>query len=187
MGQKKFRHRTRGSLIALEIAGSGENRRALDAGCGSGFWSEKLKKAGWQVTSVDIKSDYPNCICHDLNRGMPYQDDSFDLVISTSVIGYLSRPEYFIEETRRVLKPGGRFIITTPNGGFWLDSILRIFGSSLKAISDPDQRNYFSPEEIKRLFPTEKIFGYFPYFLFKSKISRAVELLSPTFIVVGEK
>ncbi|MFH0798834.1 MAG: class I SAM-dependent methyltransferase [Pseudomonadota bacterium] len=187
LGQKEFRLCTKGSLIAMELSGEGNNGKALDAGCGDGFWSEKLKKAGWQVTSIDLKSDYSGCIDHDLNLDMPIPDNSFDLVVSTSVIGYLSRPEHFIKEIRRVLKPEGIFIITTPNCNFWLNYILGIFGYSLKGFLDSTQKNFFYFEEIERLFPNEKILGYFPYFLAKARISKFVGLLSPTFIVVGKK
>ena len=186
LGQKEFRYKTKGSLISLEIAGEGNGKKALDAGCGDGFWSEKLKKAGWQVTSVDRVSNYKDSIKHNLDKELPFKDGSFDLVLSTAVIGYLNDPQRFIKEVRRVLKPEGPFIMTTPNCGFWLHYFLRIFGCSLKDVLDSDQRNFFCPKTIKALFPSERIMGYFPYFIFRFRISKLVNILSPTFIIVGK-
>lgn len=46
---------------------------------------------------------------------LPFADDSFDCVVSFQVIEHIKRDRAFIEEVRRVLKPGGRFIVSTPN------------------------------------------------------------------------
>lgn len=51
---------------------------------------------------------------HDLNKDntLPYEDDSFDHAICTVSIEYLTRPLEIIKEVARVVKPGGKFIIT---------------------------------------------------------------------------
>lgn len=46
---------------------------------------------------------------------LPFADDSFDWVVSFQVIEHIKRDRAFVEEVRRVLKPGGRFIVSTPN------------------------------------------------------------------------
>jgi SAM-dependent methyltransferase len=46
---------------------------------------------------------------------LPFADDSFDCVVSFQVIEHIKRDRVFVEEVRRVLKPGGRFIVSTPN------------------------------------------------------------------------
>jgi SAM-dependent methyltransferase len=46
---------------------------------------------------------------------LPFADDSFDCVVSFQVIEHIKRDRAFVEEVRRVLKPGGRFIVSTPN------------------------------------------------------------------------
>jgi SAM-dependent methyltransferase len=44
--------------------------------------------------------------------------ESFDLVVSVEVLEHVEDDETFVSEVSRVLKPGGRFIMTTPNGDF---------------------------------------------------------------------
>ncbi len=48
--------------------------------------------------------------------GLP--DETFDLVVSVEVLEHVEEDERFVSEIARVLKPGGKFIMTTPNGDF---------------------------------------------------------------------
>lgn len=185
LGQKELRHTTQSSLIALSLAGEGRKRTALDAGCADGFWSEALKKQGWIVSSIDKKTNYPDALQHDMNAKLPFADMTFDMVFSTAVIAYLDDPKHFICEVKRVLKPDGRYVITTPNLAFWLNLPLIIFGSSLRKIADQNQKNFFDAAGIRQLFSRGQMFGYFPYWGVKMRITRLVGLLSPVFILHG--
>ncbi len=49
---------------------------------------------------------------------LPYQDASFDLVVSMDVIEHVIDPAPWVAEIVRVLKPSGRIFLTTPNYGF---------------------------------------------------------------------
>ena len=46
---------------------------------------------------------------------LPFADESFDYVVSFQVIEHIRRDKAFVAEVHRVLKPGGRFIVSTPN------------------------------------------------------------------------
>lgn len=46
---------------------------------------------------------------------LPFEDDSFDCVVSFQVIEHIKDDRRLVEEVRRVLKPGGKFIVSTPN------------------------------------------------------------------------
>lgn len=46
---------------------------------------------------------------------IPFEDDTFDVVLAFEVCEHLANPQFAIEEIRRVLKPGGRFVASTPN------------------------------------------------------------------------
>lgn len=48
-------------------------------------------------------------------NSLPYEDNSFDLVISSEVIEHVLVPDRILTEAYRVLKDGGKFILTTPN------------------------------------------------------------------------
>jgi 2-polyprenyl-3-methyl-5-hydroxy-6-metoxy-1,4-benzoquinol methylase len=98
-------------------------RRLLDAGCGTGLFSQMAAERGAEVTSLDVG---PNLLSEvaakcDTNRivgdtlDLPFEDESFDLVISTEVIEHTTDPHLALRELSRVLAPGGTLVVTTPN------------------------------------------------------------------------
>ena len=182
LGQKGTRHTTKSSFIALDLAGNGDGREAVDLGCADGFWSDKLKSGNWIVKSIDKETSYNGAIEYNLNRGLPFPNSSLDLVFSTATIAYLDDTNLFVSEIKRVLKPDGRFIITTPNLGFWLSKFV-----NLKKMADQDQKHFFEINSIREIFPKSKIYGYFPYWLLKFRVSKLVDSLSPIFIIYGNK
>ena len=93
---------------------------ALDAGCGSGRVFRYELAPGCRVVGVDIGAelrDNPNV--GDRVRGdvvrLPFADASFDAVLASHVMEHLSQAERAMAEVARVLKPGGRFLLLTPN------------------------------------------------------------------------
>jgi len=47
------------------------------------------------------------CIQHDVNKGIPFKDESFDAIWAEEVIEHLYNTDYFLEEVYRVLRKGG--------------------------------------------------------------------------------
>jgi 2-polyprenyl-3-methyl-5-hydroxy-6-metoxy-1,4-benzoquinol methylase len=197
LGQGQFRHTTKAKLIAFNyVPKNTAAPTSLDVGCGDGYWSEKLKSIGYKTTSVDMNREYPNVdwetpykdtVFIDLNKKLPFQDASFDLVWCSEVIEHLNNPKEVIKEIERVVKPGGKYILTTPNSFFWLYYFLKLFGFSHKDWQNAGHKHFFHMRDIRKLFPQSSIYGYFPYIIFKFKIKRFVSLLSPNFIIVGKK
>ena len=181
LGQKEYRLKTKGSAIAVALAGEGRGRKAVDLGCGEGFWTERLKQNGWNVIGVDIAPHYPGATTHDLNNRIPFPDASVDLVFSLATIAYITDTKQFIAEIRRVLRANGRYIITTPNKN------MLFLGRIFEKLQDQAQQHYFTEANIRRFFPGGQIYGYFPYALVKRRIAKYAGLLSPTFIVTGTK
>jgi SAM-dependent methyltransferase len=96
----------------------------LDIACGEGYGSAALLKAGAKsVVGVDIA---PEAVAHAKRRyqvdarvgsalAIPLEDGSVDLVVSFETIEHLEKPEQFLRECARVLRPGGRILLSTPN------------------------------------------------------------------------
>lgn len=101
----------------------------LDLGCGSGELMEAgLEKAG-HVTGLDGSMSMLNLAGtklsrravlaqHDLSNPLPFENSSFDRIVSNNVLGYLQNPAMMINETLRVLKNDGIFVISTMKKGF---------------------------------------------------------------------
>jgi SAM-dependent methyltransferase len=64
----------------------------------------------------------------DLGEGIPLPDASVDLVNAAEVIEHLYDPDLLVDESARVLRPGGHLVVTTPNLHAWFNRILFIAG-----------------------------------------------------------
>ncbi len=101
-------------------------RRLLDLGCGDGYLLSRLSPLAAEAWGIEPESAgarlarrqldaYPNCVVLEgSGYQLPFPDRLFDLVTCTDVIEHLSHPEAALREIRRVLRPQGRLVLTTP-------------------------------------------------------------------------
>lgn len=94
--------------------------QVADLGAGQGVLSQALIKAGFDVYACDRDLSFcgmngSKIIQADLNQPFPYQDAAFDLVMAVEIIEHLENPRHVLREVVRILKPGGRLVLTTPN------------------------------------------------------------------------
>jgi len=95
--------------------------KVLDAGCGHYLTFSKELSDTAQVTGIDLESKLdtdnharPFAVRGDLGS-LPFPNSYFDLVISRSVVEHLEDPERVFREFNRVLRPGGKVVVITPN------------------------------------------------------------------------
>ena len=103
----------------------------LNLGCGYQYSSEK------EWTNLDFISTGEGVIAHNLLRGIPFNDNSFDLVYHSHVLEHFTKEdgEKMIAECFRVLKPGGVLRIAVPD----LERIARTYLHFLDlGLKDPD-------------------------------------------------
>lgn len=109
--------------------------KVLDAAAGTGPLSRFLAARGWEVCAADIdrdnfKVDDVPFVEADLNRGLPFEDESFDAVVFANAIHRLYNPAGAIREFYRVLRPGGRLYVNANNyAGIDLRLRFLLFGS----------------------------------------------------------
>ncbi|MFD0963102.1 class I SAM-dependent methyltransferase [Pseudofulvibacter geojedonensis] len=110
---------------AYEIVSTLINGNVLEIGCGEGYAIELLKQKATSLTLVDksksslqkIKKTHPNLTIYQ-SRIPPLiqiKDNTFDSVISFQVIEHIKDYNSYLKEIKRVLKPGGKAYLTTPN------------------------------------------------------------------------
>lgn len=186
IGQAEKKHRTAGKKIALSFIKPGYKKVALDIGCRDGYWSEVLKKKGYTVKSLDIEPRYKEALKHDVEKGLPFKDNTFDLVWCTEVLEHLRNPKLLIKEINRVTKEGGSAVLTTPNSDWWLYWVVQFLGWTPEKLQNKDHKQFFDENSIKKVAPGYKIFGYFPYTFFFLKIKNFLGVLSPTFVLKKE-
>lgn len=88
----------------------------LDIPAGAGPVRAGLRAHGHRVVEVDL---FPRAglagVCADACAPFPFRDASFDVVLSMEGIEHFENQAAFVRECARVLKPGGRLVLTTPN------------------------------------------------------------------------
>lgn len=134
----------------------------LDVGCNDGQLS--LTVASF-VNCANVYGIEINCdalahrdknilpVCADLNKGFPFCDEVFHLVISNQVIEHLCDIDSFVKEIWRVLKPQGYAIISTDNLASWHNILALLFGyqdfsqniSKERTIGNPLSPHYMKP------------------------------------------
>lgn len=116
--------------FALRLA---RGKHVLDAGCGAGYGSSELARVAEHVTGVDIAAEaveYARAHYTAANvefteasaTSLPYPDAAFDLVVAFEMIEHLEDWRGFLIEARRVLKPSGQLIVSTPNRLYYTES-----------------------------------------------------------------
>lgn len=108
--------------LLLPELGVLRGRRVLDVGCGTGRWMDLARQRGATATGVDLTpailgvaaQKAPLCGRIALADAslLPFLSDTFDLVVCAFVLGYLERRDESIRELPRVVKPGGRVVMS---------------------------------------------------------------------------
>jgi SAM-dependent methyltransferase len=115
----------------VDLAGEVDGRRVLDAGCGSGPLAAALRGKGALVSGFDLSpgmvalarerlGEETDLRVADLGERLPWDDDSFDVVVCSLALHYLEDWIAPLTDLRRVLRPGGRLVISVPHPAVYL-------------------------------------------------------------------
>jgi SAM-dependent methyltransferase len=163
------------ALLALKDAGFEEIEseflekppaRLLDIGCATGSLLAHLRERGWETTGVEISGPQAEYGRDKRNldlRNLPLEENRFpaahfNVVLASHLIEHLNNPAAMVGEVHRILAPGGRFFITTPNidgfqarlfRGRWRSAIFdHLYLFSIKTLSRLLEENGFTVERI---------------------------------------
>jgi SAM-dependent methyltransferase len=123
---------------------------ALDVGCYPPHLLSALELLGFRVRGVSSrheKVDLENVVSLNIEaEQLPFADGSFDLVLMTEIIEHLTLdPHRYLAEVRRVLRPDGHLLITTPNAVHLKNRAKLLVGRSV----------YFSLEQLYATNPDD--------------------------------
>ncbi|GAB4179440.1 MAG: hypothetical protein Kow0020_15580 [Wenzhouxiangellaceae bacterium] len=113
-------------------AGLVSGRRVLDCACGEGYGTRLLAERAAFVDGVDIDHDtvahatqryaHPRVAFHQASAlALPFDDHSHDIVVSFETLEHLAEQDALLAEFRRVLKPDGFLILSTPDKRVYSD------------------------------------------------------------------
>ncbi|HFU76308.1 MAG TPA: class I SAM-dependent methyltransferase [Arcobacter sp.] len=112
------------NILKLELP-SLKKKRVLDIGCGDGVLSYLISKEGAVVSGIDysgiaIEFAKEKTKGLDINYvqgsayALPFDDDSFDIIVSSDVIEHLEDVPKYLSEINRVVRDGGSVVLSTP-------------------------------------------------------------------------
>ena len=122
----------------LDFADFSTDTSILDVACGTGELAKLLleKNPQQQITGVDISESMLKIACKKLEAysnvsllrasvtSLPFDNDSFDLIICANAFHYFENPELALTEMKRVLKPQGEIIILDWCRDYWVLKLL---------------------------------------------------------------
>ena len=140
--ERRLEQRERTAIELLARGVHAADGSFLDVGCGDGSFlravdeQQRLSARGWTLTGIDFSPHmielasalpyrFERC---NLEEGIPFEAGTFDVLFLGEVIEHVYNPDHLLEECRRVLRPGGHIVVTTPNLQAWYNRILFLLG-----------------------------------------------------------
>ncbi len=135
-------------------------KRILDIGCGSGYFGYLLKEIdrNVKITGFDISKHaisqaktYDKAYSLDIDKqNIPEESNYFDMVTCADVLEHVYDVDHCLEEIKRVLKPGGKAVITAPNFSYLKYRVYCLLGCIPSILTDPRHVHAFNLDSLSK-------------------------------------
>jgi malonyl-CoA O-methyltransferase len=186
--------------VVRATVGDARGLNVVDLGCGTGRHSLWLAAAGATVTAVDFSegmlaearrkpgAEAVRFVAHDLHRPLPFAAE-FDLVVSGLVLEHLRELGGFFAEARRVLKPGGRAVVSAMHPAMFLRGTRARFtdpesGEVVQPGSVPHSVAAFVMAAVRAGFRLTDVVEFAPDAEFAARVPRAAKYVGWPMLVV---
>ena len=133
------------SRLAYVEAAKLVSGRVLEIGTGTGYGIDIIAPCATEFVTLDkYRSERVTSVPANVRfveatvPPLPFEDESFDCVVSFQVIEHIKRDKEFVREVMRILRPGGKFVVSTPN-------------KPMSLTRNPWHVREYTPEELRRL------------------------------------
>lgn len=149
------------------------NSVILDMGAGEGAMSQRLYDAGYKVMALDMDKysfkavgpEFRQMNFNDLDQVNQFAEkfeEYYDVVLGIEIIEHIENPWSYIRLLKRMVKKGGKIIITTPNTTSWLSRINFLFTGEFWSFNNITADEYghispITPWELELIFKREEL------------------------------
>jgi 2-polyprenyl-3-methyl-5-hydroxy-6-metoxy-1,4-benzoquinol methylase len=153
-GMRRFEKKWGEKARNLFLGDPAPGLRLLDVGCGSGDFLARMRRRGLSVEGVDVdgaaldhaRKKHGLTVHQGRLEDIRFPGDAFDIVTLQHVIEHVHEPVSLLRECWRILKPGGRLSVATPN----LDGVgHRRFGRNWRGLEPPRHLHLFTRKPLE--------------------------------------
>ena len=147
--------------MSEEVQDLPNNSPVLEVGCGDASFTTDLAKHFSQVTAIDISAGqiaenaarFPTITFrqHDVSEPFPFDDASFEVVWCSEVLEHLFDPAFALREMRRILKPGGRLLVTVPYHGRFKNILIALFNWDEHFVPSNPHIRFYTNRSLSRM------------------------------------
>jgi len=144
-----------------ELRGLKPDAPVIEVGCGDASFTMDLARHSSCVTAIDISAGQIEenarrlpaitFLQHDVSERFPFEDSEFEVVWCSEVLEHLFDPAFALREMHRILRPGGRLLVTVPYHGILKNVLIALFRWNQHFAPDNPHIRFYTKETLARI------------------------------------
>ena len=147
--------------MRAELGDLPKDSPVLEVGCGDATFTTELAKYSSSVTAIDISAGqiadnaarFPAITFrqHDVAERFPFADGTFEVVWCSEVLEHLFAPAFALREMHRILRPGGRLLVTVPYHGRFKNILISLFNWDEHFVPSSPHIRFYTNRSLSRI------------------------------------